>query len=72
MKQQNVDFKNLIIKLEAANTKIAVARSVPISAKTAIFLSVYYLKHRIYAKNIYHIFCVNQLDINENLYKFYQ
>lgn len=35
IKRRNVDYKNLTIQLEAADTKVRVARIVPISAKTA-------------------------------------
>jgi integrase len=41
IKRKNVDFKSLTMQLEVADTKIRVARTVPISAKTAKLLSKY-------------------------------
>lgn len=41
IKRKNVNFKNLTIQLEAADTKVRIARTVPISAKTAKLVSEY-------------------------------
>lgn len=41
MKRQNIDFKTMSIRLEAADTKTRVGRIVPISARTAKLLSEY-------------------------------
>jgi integrase/recombinase XerD len=41
IKRQNVDFKTLSIRLEAADTKTRVGRYVPISSRTAKLLSEY-------------------------------
>ncbi|MEH7094489.1 tyrosine-type recombinase/integrase [Neobacillus vireti] len=41
IKRRNVDFKSLTIQLEALDTKVKIARTVPISAKTAKLLSEY-------------------------------
>ena len=41
IKRQNIDFKTMSIRLEAADTKTRVGRVVPISARTAKLLSEY-------------------------------
>jgi integrase/recombinase XerD len=41
MKRQNIDFKTMSIRLEAADTKTRVGRTVPISARTAKLLREY-------------------------------
>lgn len=41
IKRQNVDFKTMSIRLEAADTKTRVGRTVPISARSAKLLSEY-------------------------------
>jgi integrase/recombinase XerD len=52
MKRNNVDFKAVVIKLEAMKTKTRKAREVPLSSKTIKQLKEYFIESENFGENL--------------------